>query len=319
MMKEFSGRLAVVTGGGAGMGRELALQLSQAGCHLALCDVSVENLAESKRLCEANGKEGLVVSTHICDVSNESQVQAFAEAVKEVHQTQAINFLFNNAGIAGGGSFVNDNRNDWERCFNISWFGVYYNSRAFLPMLMASEKGHIINLSSVNGFWATSGGIPHTAYSAAKYAIKGFSEALVVDLRTHAPHIKVSVVMPGYIGTELVANTIAQLNEKEGSQEVDMAGARNRFRNMGVPVDEMTDDQLLGVMAESAKAFANNAPTTAAQAATIILDGVSKEEWRILVGEDAKQLDKMVRDAPEKAYDTDFIQRARDTGAWTAW
>lgn len=318
-MKEFAGKLAVVTGGGSGIGRELALQLAQAGCHLALCDVSVENLAESKRLCEASGKEGLVVSTHICDVSNESQVQAFAEAVKEAHQTQAINFLFNNAGIAGGGSFVSDDRGDWERCFNISWFGVYYNSRAFLPMLMASEEGHIINLSSVNGFWATSGGTPHTAYSAAKYAIKGFSEALVVDLRTHAPHIKVSVVMPGYIGTELVANTIAQLNKKEGSQEIDMAAARIRFRNLGVPVDEMTDDQLLGVLAENAKAFVDNAPTTSAQAANIILDAVSREEWRILVGEDAKQLDKMVRENPEKAYDTDFIQNARDTGAWTAW
>ena len=318
-MKEFSGKLAVVTGGGAGIGRELALQLAQAGCHLALCDVSVENLAESKRLCETDGKADLVVSTHICDVSNESQVQAFAEEVGNAHQTQSINFLFNNAGIGGGGSFISDSRSDWERCFNISWYGVYYNTRAFQPMLMASDEGHIINLSSVNGFWATGGGSPHTAYAAAKYAIKGFSEGLVVDLRTHAPHIKVSVVMPGYIGTELIANTIAQLQNQDDSQEIDMTAIRNRWRNAGVPVDEMTDEQLLGFLAENAKTFTDNAPTTSAQAANIILDAVSRAEWRILVGEDAKQLDKMVRENPEKAYDTDFIQNARDTGAWTAW
>src|SRR6202008_4261053 len=97
---------------------------------------------------------------------------------------------------------------EWEKTFNICWGGVYFNTRAFLPMLLKADQGHIVNTSSVNGFWASVGPrMPHTAYSAAKFAVKGFSEALIADLRVNAPHIKVAVVMPGHIGTPIVANT----------------------------------------------------------------------------------------------------------------
>ena len=103
--------------------------------------------------------------------------------------------------------FVNS-RDEWERTFNICWGGVYLCTRAFLPMLQKADKGHIVNTSSVNGFWAQIGvNIPQTAYSAAKFAVKGFSEALQTDLRLNAPHIKCSVVMPGHIGTGIAANT----------------------------------------------------------------------------------------------------------------
>jgi NAD(P)-dependent dehydrogenase (short-subunit alcohol dehydrogenase family) len=113
--------------------------------------------------------------------------------------------LFNNAGIGGGGSFLVDDRAEWERTFGVCWFGVYYCSRAFMPLLVASDEGYIVNTSSVNGFWASLGpNIAHTAYSAAKFAVKGFSEALINDLRVNAPHVKVAVVMPGHIGVHCV-------------------------------------------------------------------------------------------------------------------
>lgn len=320
-MTQFSGKLAVVTGGGAGMGRELALQLAKEGCDLALSDVSEANLAETKRLCESEGQTGVVVSTQFCDVADEAQVLAFAESVKTSHGTESINYLFNNAGICGGGSFVNDSRNECERCFNINWYGVYYNTRAFLPMLKISDEGHIVNTSSINAIWATAGGIPHTAYATSKFAVKGFSEGLVSDLRRHAPNIKVSVVMPGYVGTDLFKNTmkIASIGGKEDSEKPDMTSVRTQWGNVGVPVDEMADEQLLVYLAERGEEFANSAPMTAEQAASIILDGVRNEVWRILVGDDAQLLDPLIRETPEKAYDPEFIHKAKEIGAWTAW
>ena len=176
-MKDFSGKIAVVTGGGTGMGRELARQLVAEGCHVATCDIIEENLAETLGLCKAEAAQGVVVTGHPCDVADEKQVQAFRDKVQDQHETSHINLLFNNAGIGGGGSFVESSREEWERTFNICWNGVYYFTRAFMPMLMKSTEGHIINTSSVNGFRASLGGnIPHTVYSAAKFAVKGFSE-----------------------------------------------------------------------------------------------------------------------------------------------
>jgi len=122
--------------------------------------------------------------------------------------TEHVNLLFNNAGIGGGGSFVTDDRSEWERTFGIDWGGVYYCTRAFLPMLLRADEGHVVNTSSLNGLWASIGPtIPHTAYSAAKFAIRGFTEALITDFRVNAPHLRGSVVMPGHIGTSIVINS----------------------------------------------------------------------------------------------------------------
>ena len=137
------------------------------------------------------------------------------------HQTDHVNLLFNNAGIGGGGSVITDPREVWERTFNVCWGGVYLGVRTFLPLVIASDEGHIVNTSSVNGFWASIGpDRPHTAYSAAKFAVKGFSEALITDLRVNAPHVKVSVVMPGHIGTSIVENSM-----RHGARELDMETA----------------------------------------------------------------------------------------------
>jgi NAD(P)-dependent dehydrogenase (short-subunit alcohol dehydrogenase family) len=316
-MKDFRGKLAVVTGGGTGMGRALAEQLTAAGCHVAICDVSTENMAETKRLCEAAASAGVRITTHPCDVSDEPQVIAFRDAVTTEHETDHVNLLFNNAGIGGGGSFLKDDRVEWERTFGVCWFGVYYCARAFLPLLVASDEGYIVNTSSVNGFWASLGpGVAHTAYSSAKFAVKGFSEALVTDLRLNAPHVKVAVVMPGHVGTSIVINTNTVLG-KSGFLEMppsEVARVRDQLAQRGIQVATMSDDEIRAAMHQLALSFRDNAPTTAARAATIILEGVRNDAWRILVGDDAHALDRMVRESPDTAYETSFMQALNAQG-----
>jgi NAD(P)-dependent dehydrogenase (short-subunit alcohol dehydrogenase family) len=249
-------------------------------------------MAESKSLAENSADAKVKITTHRADISVEEQVMSFCREVAEQHDTTSIDLLFNNAGIAGGGSFVAGSRDEWERTFGVCWFGVYYSCRAFMPMLVAASEAHIINTSSVNGFWASLGpGVPHTAYCTAKFAVKGFSEALIEDLRVNAPHVSVSVVMPGHIGTEIVANTLA-LQSPTAFQGLTDADA----------------EDLAEAAAQWAIRFRDEAPMTAAAAATAILDGVREGRWRILVGDDAHVLDARVREKPEEAYDGSFFE-----------
>ena len=281
-MKDFAGKIAVITGGGTGMGRELARQLVAEGCNVAMCDVSAEAMAETRRLCEAETlPQGLRVTTHVADVSIEAQLQRFRDELAEQQATDKIHLLFNNAGIGGGGSLFTNSREQWERTFNICWGGVYLGVRPFLPMLLKAAEGHIVNTSSVNGFWASVGmGVSHTAYSAAKFAVKGFTEALINDLRLNAPHIKCSVVMPGHIGTSIVSNSrkLQSGTESDELSETEIAQARQRMKGMGIDVAAMSDQDIQNAARERARSFLEDAPTTAAQAAKIILDGVKAEQ-----------------------------------------
>ena len=319
-MTEFAGRTAVVTGGGSGMGRELVRQLVAEACNVAMCDVSPTGLAETQRLCEAAGlPQGLRVTTHIVDVADRTQVERFRDEVADRHQTDKIHLLFNNAGISGGGSMVTNSRDEWERTFNICWGGVYNCTRAFLPMLQNAEEGHIVNTSSINGFWASVGPrIPHTAYSAAKFAVKGFTEALITDLRINAPHIKCSVVMPGHIGTSIPLNTrkVQSGNQADAMDATQLAQARARFASMGRDASSMSDDDIRQRVAERERRFREEAPTSAAEAATIILNGVKADQWRILVGPDAHKIDELVRRSPERAYDVDFFEQLAREAGW---
>jgi NAD(P)-dependent dehydrogenase (short-subunit alcohol dehydrogenase family) len=299
------------------MGRELALQLASEGCHLAVCDFIVENLLETKRMCDETAPPGTVITAHECDVADENQVIVFREAMEQQHGTTHINLLFNNAGVGGGGSFILDNRKDWDRTFAVDWSGVYYCTRAFLPLLLNSKEGHIINISSVNGFYACLGHeTSHTAYSTAKFAVKGFTEALQIDLRLNAPHVKASLVMPGHIGTSIVINSNKILGnpEPENLSETDIQDLRERSAKRGVPLEGISDEMIKQAIRQQAIDFRDKAPLTAAQAAAIILDGVRKGKWRILVGEDAHVLDRLVRANPETEYDASFTQQLIDEG-----
>jgi NAD(P)-dependent dehydrogenase (short-subunit alcohol dehydrogenase family) len=274
-MNSFVGKVAIVTGGGSGMGRELVCQLAAAGCSVAACDVNADSLAETRELALGVAAGSALVSVHECDVSDEAAVLRFRDEALAAHQAAHVDLVFANAAIGGGGSFINDPREQWERVFAVNWWGVYYTARAFLPLLIASPEGVLVNTSSVNGFWASLGPAwPHTAYSTAKFAVKGFTESLIEDLRTNAPHVRAVLVMPGYIATNIVGNSMRAFGVTD-SDEIEKANAGWR----------------------------DGAPTTAAEAATVILDGVRSGAWRVLVGEDAKKLDEFVRGNPESAYE----------------
>ena len=276
----FAGRVAVVTGAGTGMGRELVRQLTADGCDVAVCDVIGENLRQTAAMCAEDGNTGQVLEV-IADVSSEEQILAFRDAVAEWRPH--VNLLFNNAGIAGGGSIVNGDRAQWDKTFAVCWNGVYLNTRAFMPLLMQAPVGHVINTSSVNGFWASVGpDTAHSAYSSAKFAVKGFTEALITDFALNAPHLRASVVMPGHIGTSIVINSMKLNSSTIDAGLIDVEGMGELFRD--------------------------NAPMTAAEAATIILNAVKNEQWRVLVGADAELLDAAVRARPNEAYQPNFFQ-----------
>ncbi len=318
-MDSFEDKLAVITGGGTGMGRELARQLAAEGCHVAMCDVSEETMAETRDLCRKEGPANLRITTHLADVSVREQVDAFRNAVVREHETDCVHLLFNNAGIGGAGSFLLDGEEEWEKTFGVCWYGVYYGSRAFMPLLVAADEAHIVNTSSVNGFWASLGpNTAHTAYSAAKFAVKGFTEALVNDCRLNAPHVGVSLVMPGHIGTSIIINSgkILGFDPKELNDD-QVEEARTRIeRMMGVDTSGATNEQIKLLLQARAEQFRDEAPMTAAAAASVILDGVREKRWRILVGDDAHVLDRMVRQFPEEAYEASFFERLSAETNW---
>jgi NAD(P)-dependent dehydrogenase (short-subunit alcohol dehydrogenase family) len=319
-MKDFAGRTAVITGGGTGMGRELARQLVAEGCNVAMCDVCASAMAETRRRCEVERlPQGLCVTTHLADVSDEAQLIRFRDEVAEQHGTDKIHLLFNNAGIGGGGSLFSNSREQWEKTFNICWGGVYLGTRTFMPMLLKADAGHIVNTSSVSGFWGSLGpAVSHTAYSAAKFAVKGFTEALISDLRLNAPHIKCSVVMPGHVGTSILTNSrkIQSGSDSDSLSAQEIVLTRARLTAAGIDAAKMSDADIQAMAVERARSFLEDAPTSASKAATIILDGVKAERWRILVGDDAHRLDERVRQTPEQAYDADFYQSFATEVGW---
>jgi NAD(P)-dependent dehydrogenase (short-subunit alcohol dehydrogenase family) len=206
----FTGKLAVVTGGGSGIGRELIRQLAAQGCSVAACDLNPDSVAVTAATAWAAAPPGVRVTSHVCDVSDEAQVLRFRDELLEQHAIDHVDLVFSNAGIFAGASFVKDSREEWERTFAINWGGVYFCARTFLPLLIASGDGVLVNTSSVAGFWATAGpgAPPITAYSTSNFAIKGFSEALIEDLRSNAPQVRVVVVMPGFVNTDIATPAI---------------------------------------------------------------------------------------------------------------
>ena len=280
-MKDLVGKLAVLTGAASGIGRELARQLVGEGCHIAIGDIDPYRLEETVELCNSANPRAVTITALRCDVADEAAVRQFVDDTRSRHATDHIDLLINNAGITGGGSFVEDSREEWERTFNICWSGVYLMTRNFLPLLLKSREGHLVNMSSANGLRAVLGGhVPHTAYSTAKFAVRGFSEALIHDFRFNAPHLHVSVVMPGHTDTNIVSNSL---------------------RVLGREVPERSDTQSTQV--------SGMAP---AEAARVILEGVKRKQWRILIGSDTRTLDRLVRESPESAYDPDFVDRWRE-------
>lgn len=263
---DYRDRIAVLTGAASGIGLELLLQLVRKGTHVAACDLDPARLdAAVMRARKAN--PGVRVTAHPVDVAEPTAVARLADEVAAAHATARIHLLFNNAGVVGGGSFVSGSRDEWERTFAVSWFGTYHCTRAFLPMLIAADRSVLVNTASVNALWASLGpGTPHTAYSSAKFAIRGFTESLQVDLHKHAPHVSAVLIMPGHVRT-------------------------------GMPSPPRSWRRALDAR------FADYRPLTSKQAAEAILAAVSAGRWRVVLGQDAEAIDARVREDPWSAYD----------------
>ena len=310
-MDSFTAKLAVVTGGGSGMGRELTRQLAAQGCAVAACDLNPDTMAETVALAQAEAPSGVRVTGHVCDVADEAQVLRFRDELLAEHASDHVDLVFSNAGAGGGDSFVRSRRDEWERVFAIDWWGVYYCARAFLPLLISSGDGVLVNTSSVNGLWASLGpGVPQTAYSTAKFAVRGFTEALIEDLRSNAPGVRVALVLPGHVGTDIITNSLVaqglpapeRMSDAEAEAVVPVR-VRDALRQAGVLPEGATAEDLRRFLARVNADFRDKAPVSAAQAATTILDGVRAGAWRILIGEDAKMIDAAVRAKPEASYD----------------
>ena len=323
-MDSFDGKLAVVTGGGSGMGRELVRQLAAQGCSVATCDLNADAVAATAAMAQEGAPADVRVTSHMCDVSDEAWVLRFRDELLQEHDSDHVDLVFSNAGIGGGDSFVKSSREAWEQVFATDWWGVYYCARAFLPLLIASGDGVLVNTSSVNGLWAALGpGMPNTAYAAAKFAVRGFSEALIEDLRSNAPQVRVAVVMPGHVGTNIIANSLRARGlpkpERMSDAQIEElipGDAQAGLTEAGLLAKDATADDLRQLLVRMNADFRDKAPLSAGAAATIILDGVRSGAWRILVGEDAKRIDEMVRATPEDAYNwAELARRATEASA----
>ena len=260
-MKDFKDKVAAVTGAASGMGRTLALELARRGCHLALSDVNDTELVKTAELA---GKFGVRVTVTRLDVANREAVFAWAEQVVRDHGK--VNLVFNNAGVSLTVPLETVKQSDFDWIMGINFWGVVYGTQAFLPHLKASGDGHVVNTSSLFGLMAVPG---QGTYNASKFAVRGYTEALRMELDLENCGVSATCVHPGGIKTNIA-----------------MAGK----------VDDSMQ-KLTGVDAETQKRRANKAinVTTAEDAALQILSAVEKNQRRVLVGPDARFLDKLIR------------------------
>jgi NADP-dependent 3-hydroxy acid dehydrogenase YdfG len=254
-MEGFAGKVAVVTGAGSGIGQALAIELGRSGAKLAISDVDTDGLAATEEQLKAIG---VPVKADRLDVTEREAFELYADSV--VAHFGKVNQIYNNAGIAFAGDVEVSQFKDIEKVMDVDFWGVVNGTKVFLPHLIASGDGHVINISSLFGLFSVPG---QAAYNAAKFAVRGFTEALRQEMTVAGHPVKVTTVHPGGIKTAIA-------------------------RNM-TTVDAIDKQQL-------ARTFDKRlASTSPGKAAKIILDGVRKNRARVLVGPDAKALDLIVR------------------------
>lgn len=263
-MKSFKNKVAAITGASSGIGRALALELAAQHCDLALCSNSnqlglKETAAEAKKL-------GVKVTVAKVDVASATQVQAWADRVRSQHGR--VNLIINNAGVAFSGTVEGTRYSDYEWVMGINYWGVVYGTKAFLPHLVDSGDGHVVNVSSIFGLFAQPG---MSAYNSSKFAVRGFTESLRQELDLARNGVSASCVHPGGVKTNIAA-----------------AG------RMSTTISEVTG----GNVEDSRRNFEKLLRTTAPEAARTILTGVRKNARRILIGVDAHAADRMQRLLP---------------------
>jgi NAD(P)-dependent dehydrogenase (short-subunit alcohol dehydrogenase family) len=262
LVKSFSGKVAAITGAGSGIGRALALRLARRGCHLALCDVNERGLAAT---VEWARRTGVRVTGDRVDVADREAVYRWADRVAEEHGR--VNLVFNNAGVALGSAIEGGSYEDFEWLFDINFWGVVHGTKAFLPHLRASGEGHVVNVSSVFALISVPG---QGAYNASKAAVRGFTDALRMELEMSGAPVSATSVHPGGINTNISHNSRGDASvEKLG---LDTERGREKF------------DKLL--------------ITDSEEAARAVLRAVKKNKRRVLVGRDAYFIDGMARLLP---------------------
>ncbi|MGJ4907012.1 SDR family NAD(P)-dependent oxidoreductase [Bradyrhizobium sp. HKCCYLS2033] len=255
------GAAAAVTGAASGIGRALAQELAARGCDLALADRDEAGLASLAAELTASGRK---VTTHRLDVSDVAAVTQFAEDATRAHP--GLNIVVNNAGVALFGSFAEIDQAEMDWLFNINFWGVVHGTRAFLPHLSRRREAHVVNLSSIFGIIAPPG---QSAYAAAKFAVRGFSESLRHELTAAGSPVRLSVVHPGGIATAIARNARAGQGMTDNARRVQ---AIERFERL--------------------------ARTSPRDAALRIIEGIERNEPRILIGGDARFMDVLQRFMP---------------------
>lgn len=263
-MKNLKGKVAAITGAASGIGRALALELAQQGCHLALSDVDEKGLAETAaRVAAYNNK----VTTNTLNVADKDAVHAWANNVVSDHGK--VNMIFNNAGVALGGTVEDTDYDDYEWVLKINMWGVVYGTKAFLPHIRQAGEGHIVNISSVFGLFSQP---TQSGYNMSKFAVRGFTESLRQELDLGDGTVSATCVHPGGIKTNIVRNARVSSSMEHLAGNGKTQKVLDNFEAMFM--------------------------TTPEKAAKTILAGVTKNKRRVLIGPDARALDLMQRSLP---------------------
>ena len=280
-MKSFKDKGAVITGAGSGMGRYLAVLLAKDGADVCVCDVNEETLNETVEMLR---KYNVSVSSHLLDVSDKDAIEALPGKVIEQHGK--VDMVFNNAGVTTGTHFKDMDENNWDWVMGINFDGVINSTRAFIPHMVDSPEAAIVNTSSIFGMVAVPG---QTVYHATKFAVRGFTESLAMEMKETNPNLQIHCVHPGHIGTNIAAD--ARFDEENFNQDETQVSNSIFTRNAPKSQKEMGDLFREGGMHPS-------------KAAEIILNGVKKNKTRIFIGLDAKLLDLSQRIFPKHYHKT---------------
>ena len=280
-MKSFKDKVAVITGAGSGMGRYLAVLLAKDGADVSVCDVNEETLNETVEMLR---KYNVSVSSHLLDVSDKEAIEALPGKVIEQHGK--VDMVFNNAGVTTGTHFKDMDENNWDWVMGINFDGVINSTRAFIPHMVDSPEAAIVNTSSIFGMVAVPG---QTVYHATKFAVRGFTESLAMEMKETNPNLQIHCVHPGHIGTNIAAD--ARFDDENFNQDETQVSNSIFTRNAPKSQKEMGDLFREGGMHPS-------------KAAEIILNGVKKNKTRIFIGLDAKLLDLSQRIFPKHYHKT---------------
>ena len=278
-MQTFREKVAVITGAGSGMGRYLAILLARDGADVCVCDINGETLNETMAMLR---KYNVSVSSHLLDVSDKESIEALPQKVIDEHGK--VDLVFNNAGVGSGSYFQDMNRDNWDWVMGINFEGVVNSTRAFIPHMINNSEAAIVNTSSIFGMVTIPG---QSVYHATKFAVRGFTESLALEMKQTNPNLQIHCVHPGHIGTNIA--TSARISD----EDFDKTQARMSIFNRNPPKTKQEMGELFkeGGMHPS-------------KAAKIILDGVKKNNSRIFVGLDAKLLDLSQRLFPKHYHKT---------------